>query len=549
METNVNLIVKGPKDPGHLPHASLGKIILDSLRKHDQHKTCLVDGVTGVELSFGDVLEKTVKLATGLKLMGLKKNDTVAIVSENSVNYFIPLIACYYNGIIVTLLNPESTEYELKKYMMKSDVKMIFCSKMSVSKIMNLQKDWDSMKKLMLLDGSIEDNVMTLEMIYKLVDGDAEKFETEPVDPHTQTGLLMYSSGTSGLPKGVLLTHENLRITIFKSGPGYLDACDSDTMVYTLPCFHIVHVVPFFACFIYGSKLVVLPKFKPEQFLSNIEKYRANKMIIVPALVLFMVKSPLVPKYNLQSLKLIYTCSAPITQDLLSIFEKNIVGCRVRSMYGLTESAGALTMNPASSNYLDSVGKLTVGVDAKVLGVDGQLLGPDQVGELCFKGTNMTRGYANNEQATKEAIDDDEFFHTGDVGYYNQEGYFFVVDRIKDIIKFKGYQVSPTEVETVLLLNPEVREAGVVGIPDERAGEMISAFAVKMPKSQMTEKELFDFSSKFLSPYKLPKGGINFVDEIPKNAMGKIDRKKLKNLWHEANEIQKTKMDFVLRNI
>lgn len=299
-----------------------------------------------------------------------------------------------------------------------------------------------------------------------------------------------------------------------------------------LPWFHIMGF--FFLIHIPLAKFqtVFIPRFEPKLYLSLIEKYRITSLTLVPPIVIFLVKDNMVNNYDLSSIREIYSGAAPLQEETeLEVFRRFPNIKTIRQGYGMTEGLTLLLpLAPGQMTKRGSVGVLSAGTEAKVVDSDtGALLGPNHPGELYFRGPQLLKNYYNNPEATRNAFDKDGFLITGDVGYYDDDGFFFIVDRVKDLIKYKGFQVPPTELESLLLTNPKISDVAVIGIPDERCGELPMAFIVKAPNGQdLTEKQVIDFVAKEMSPAKRLHGGVRFVTEIPKNPSGKILRRVLR---------------------
>ena len=296
---------------------------------------------------------------------------------------------------------------------------------------------------------------------------------------------------------------------------------------------------------------VFLPKFNPKKYLECIQvsdfiyfsllnlfiniflqNYKVAFIAVPPPIMNFLAKTPLFDKYDLSSLRMIISGAAPLTKELdeqvKKRFNDNIF---ILQAYGQTESTLGVLHTNLENSKPGSVGQVAKGMYGKVIDEKGRTLGPNQVGELCFKGPYVMKGYINNPEATSITIDKDGWLHTGDLGYYDENKQFFVVDRLKELIKYKAFQVAPAEIEGLLLSNPKIKDAGVIGIPDEAAGELPFAFIVKDPNTDLTEQDVKDFVSKNISNPKWLRGGVKFIDEIPKNPSGKILRREMKELY------------------
>lgn len=257
------------------------------------------------------------------------------------------------------------------------------------------------------------------------------------------------------------------------------------------------------------------------------QKYKIKSIAVVPPILVFLSKSPIVDKFDLSSLLEVGCGAAPLSSEVQQEFQKSFKNVRIRQGYGMTETTLVVTWT-VDTLKSGSVGKVQSGVKAKVIDENGKSLGPNQKGELCFKGKNMMKGYIGNKKVTKETIDENGWLHTGDIGYYDEDKDFFIVDRMKELIKYKAYQVPPAEIEALLLIHPKINDAGVIGIPDQDAGELPMAFVVKKPGMEVSEKEIIEFIEKNVSNPKRLRGGVRFVNEIPKNPSGKILRRLLR---------------------
>lgn len=305
-----------------------------------------------------------------------------------------------------------------------------------------------------------------------------------------------------------------------------------------IPWFHAFGCLTLCGMSMSGIRTVLLPKFEEFLFLSCIENYKITQMFLVPPLMVFLAKHPLVDNYDMSTVQEIICGAAPLSKEIEEAVSKRI-GVVVRQGYGMSEMTLS-TLLQTNIKKPGSVGDLRPGMWGKVVDPDsGRLLGPNQPGELCFKGSQNMKGYIGNDKATRDTIDTEGWLHTGDIGYFDEEGQFFIVDRLKELIKYKGYQVPPAEIEALLLTHPKIRDAAVVGVPDETAGELPFAFVVKQPETDLTEKEVIEFVAKKASPAKRLHGGVKFVEEIPKNPSGKILRRELRS---KLNQMLKSKL-------
>lgn len=248
-----------------------------------------------------------------------------------------------------------------------------------------------------------------------------------------------------------------------------------------------------------GAEIVFLPKFEEHAFLRALQTHKCNIAFLVPPLLVFLAKSPLVDKYDISSLMIIGSGAAPLSKEVEDAVRQRLNIFAIRQGYGMSETTLGVLIQTPETETPGSVGTLRGGVWGKVIDMKtGKPLGPNQRGEMCFKGSSIMKGYINNKKATRDTIDKDGWLHTGDVGYYNESKEWFIVDRIKELIKYKGYQVPPAEIEAILLTHPDVLDAAVIGIQDEMAGELPFAFVVRKPDSHLQQQDIIDYvASKF----------------------------------------------------
>lgn len=354
-------------------------------------------------------------------------------------------------------------------------------------------------------------------------------FKSNSVDKQNHVALILLSSGTTGLPKGVQLTHSNIMTTIAhsKEAAKLLDLPDQLVALAVTPLFHVLASVGLINMVTNNCRCVLMPKFDAHLFLNSIQKYKVNLMSVVPPLMVFLARHPMVDSYDLSSLMTLFCGAAPLSKEIEDQVRERLGIAFVRQGYGMTETTYVMLMQTGFENKSGCVGKVRMGQWAKVIDPDsGAVLGPNQQGELCFKGSLIMKGYIGKESD----VDEDGWLHTGDIGYYDEDEDFFIVDRIKELIKYKGFQVAPAELEAVLLKHPKVKDAAVIGVPDERVGELATAFIVKEHGDEVNEEEIKAFVAQHVSQQKQLHGGVRFIDKVPKTATGKILRRKLRDL-------------------
>ena len=344
------------------------------------------------------------------------------------------------------------------------------------------------------------------------------------VDPVNDTAALLYSSGTTGLPKGVMLTHRNLVANIAQwESIGIFG--EEDVVLCLLPLFHCFGLqVLLNMGLAYGSTVVLLPRFEIESFLATLERYRVTYAALVPPVVLALATHEAVDRYDLTSFRRINCGAAPLSAGVSEACATRL-GCAVEQGYGMTESSPVTHITIPGKNRPGTVGPLVANTEAQIVDpITGQRLGPDQPGELWVRGPQVMKGYLNQPEATAATVDGDGWLHTGDIACFDQDGSFAIVDRLKELIKYKAYQVAPAELEAVLLAHPAVADAAVIPCPDEDSGEVPMAYVVL--SGTATAEEIMAFVAERVAPYKRIRQ-IAFTERIPKSPTGKILRRVL----------------------
>ncbi|XP_062125976.1 uncharacterized protein LOC133838767 [Drosophila sulfurigaster albostrigata] len=513
-------------------YRSLGQYVLEKYKSFGD-QTVMIDAVTGTEYNAKFMYDSIVRLAQILQKLGVKQNDVIGLSSENSVGFAIAMFAGFAVGATVAPLNVTYSDREVDHAINLSKPKVIFASKITVDRVAKVAKNNKFVKAIIALSGN-STNHPNVQLFTDLMNND--KFKTTPdftsptANKEEDVSLIVCSSGTTGLPKGVQLTQSNLLATLDSQLQPTMIPLNEITLLTVIPWFHAFGCLTLITTATRGTRLVYLPKFEENLFLSAIEKYRVMMAFMVPPLMVFLAKHPIVDKYDLSSLMVLLCGAAPLSRETEDQIKERIGVPFIRQGYGLSESTLSVLVQTDDFCKPGSVGVLKVGIYAKVIDPDtGKLLGPNERGELCFKGDGIMKGYIGDTKSTQTAIKDG-WLHTGDIGYYDNEFEFFIVDRIKELIKYKGFQVPPAEIEALLLTNDKIKDAAVIGRPDEEAGELPMAFVVKQANVQLSEDDVITFVHERASPAKRIRGGVIFVEEIPKNPSGKILRRVLREM-------------------
>lgn len=525
----------------------LYQFLLDSGEKFKEKKAL---HFMGKEMTFGEVLSKAKKMANFLQQKGLKKGDRVASMLPNVPQAVITYYGALLAGGIVVQVNPLYTERELEYQLKDSGAKYIICLDILLPRVSKVKDNTDLdhiivtriadylpfpknliypfiQKRQYNMSVKVEENESThiWKNIFESVSEDYEKVE---IDPKKDLALLQYTGGTTGRPKGVMLTHFNLvaNVEMCKMWMYKLNG-EEQVVLGVLPFFHVYGMTTVMnLSILYGSMMVLLPKFEVEEVLKTIEKHRPTLFPGAPTIYIGLLNHPDIEKYDLSSIQACISGSASLPLEVQEQFEK-ITGGKLVEGYGLTETSPVTHANFIWGKRINgSIGVPWPDTDAKIV-KDGTLeeLPVGEIGEIAVKGPQVMLGYWNKEEETKEVLNNG-WLLTGDMGYMDEDGFFYVVDRKKDMIIAGGYNIYPREVEEVLFEHPGVLEAAVIGVPDEYRGETVKAVIVPKKGVTLDEKELNEYCRKHLAAYKVPRI-YEFRDELPKSIIGKVLKRKL----------------------
>ena len=531
LDLNLENVVRSPFPDVLIPKINLYNYIFQNSASLAQ-KIAIVKGETGREYSFLEIEETTRKVSSALNRSGLQKGDVVALATSNCPEYPIMFLATLASGGVVTTCNPAYTDEELTYQFTNSSPKFVVTVP-SVLPTVQKAAEKSGAEKIIVLNDT-EQRGSSFISYRSLVEDSGSRFNLAPVDAKNDIAVLPYSSGTTGLPKGVMLTHYTMiaNISQLKHPEIFSLHKEGTTIMGLLPFYHIYGMdVIMLSSLHAGSKLITLSKFSPDTFLSAIQKYKINLTHLVPPLIQFLANHPSVEKYDLSSIDQVTSASAPLSGELLTAARERI-GCRlIRQLYGLTEMNGAVLIMPECLGMTKpgSVGVPICNMEVRIVDtVNGENLPVGKTGEMLVHGPNIMKGYLNLPDATKASITEDGWFRTGDIGYFDEEGCFYITDRLKELIKVKGLQVAPAELEALLQNHPKIADAAVIGIPNERLGEAPKAFVVKKD-STVTEDEIVNYVAGKVAKHKHLVGGVEFIDVIPKSVAGKILRRVLRD--------------------
>lgn len=514
--------------PYHLPLHSYCFEKLDEFRD----RPCLIQGSTGKIYSYGEVELISRKVAAGLAKLGFKKGDVVMLLLPNCPEFVFVFLGASMAGAMTTTANPFYTPSDIAKQSGASGARLIVTYAACVDKLRDLMKN-DEVQVI-----TIDSPPEGCEHISLLLDGDESEYcpADRLVEPD-DTVALPYSSGTTGLPKGVMLTHKGLVSSVAQQVDGdnpnlYLHS--EDVVLCVLPLFHIYSLNSVLLCSLRaGSAILLMQKFEIGSLLDLVQRFKITVAPVVPPIVLAIAKNAQIESYDLSSIRIVLSGAAPLGKDLEDALRRRLPKATFGQGYGMTEAGPVLSMCLAFAKEpfpmkSGSCGTVVRNAQMKIVDPDtGVSLPYNQPGEICIRGPQIMKGYLNDAESTTRTIDEDGWLHTGDIGYIDEDEEVFIVDRVKEIIKYKGFQVPPAELEAILITHPSIADAAVVPQKDEVAGEVPVAFVVRSNGFDLTEDEIKQFVAKQVVFYKkLHK--VYFIHAIPKSTAGKILRKDLR---------------------
>ncbi|POS86209.1 hypothetical protein EPUL_001951 [Erysiphe pulchra] len=528
----------------HIPNVDLWTFLFERQdRKFPDHKVILIDPDTSREYTYDQVRRTAQVFGRNIKaIWDWKLGDVLAVYSPNYIDIPSIIWGTLWAGGVLSPANPNYTHDELVFQLRDSGAKALITQKSCLGVAQKACQEVGIDSSRIILIGDEKDSSTQFKHFHDFLGLQPTKNVTRTVvNPKKDLAFLVYSSGTTGRPKGVMLSHSNIVSDVLMAhtveedklhwNGGYKE--EGDKTVGFLPFFHIYGLL----CIVHhstylGLSMVVIQKFDFEKFCAIIQNYRITYANIVPPVVLLLAKSPVVSRYDLSSLRMLNSGAAPLTRELVEALYARIK-VPVKQGYGLSETSPVTHLQPWEKwhSTIGSVGSLLPNLTAKYVSEDGKEMPVGQTGELWVKGPNIFLGYINNEEATRNAMTEDGYFKTGDVGYQDEFGNFYITDRSKELIKYKGFQVAPAELEGLLVTHPNVEDAAVIGIQDNNlATELPRAYVVlrRGVEPNGEAEKIKDWLKGKVANHKQLRGGVKFVKEIPKTNSGKILRRVLK---------------------
>lgn len=481
-------------------------------------RVALTDGPTGRSYTFRQVLDLSASIAHGLRARGIQTGDRIAFITPNAPEVAFAFHGAIAAGAVAMMLNPLSTRDELIRYFHIGRPKIAITVPALVPGIRAAAPE---------LPVIAIGNAESAEPLAALLDGPT----TPPslaIDPDA-VAVMPYSSGTTGFPKGVMLTHRNI-VAQCLSLAAVTDAAlivPEGTAIAVLPFFHIYGITAFLTYGLSrGARIITMPRFDLAEYVKLVGVYKPPLLHVVPPILLGLAKFP--GDLALPGVQAALVAAAPLSESLAQTFTQR-TGVAIYQAYGMTEVSGASHIGSSlqARNKPGSIGGLIGGAEARIVSVEtGADVTPGERGEVWVRAPFVMRGYFENEAATAETIDGDGWLHTGDIAHVDADGDFWIVDRVKELIKYKAFQIAPAELEAVVLQHPSVADCAVYPQADEEAGEIPKASVVLKPNATLSEVDLIEFVAGHVNPQKRLRA-VQFVDAIPKSASGKILRRLL----------------------
>jgi acyl-CoA synthetase (AMP-forming)/AMP-acid ligase II len=510
------MIHRGPYEEVEIPATDVTSFVLERAGEWDE-APALVDGPSGRTLTYGDLERGVRALAAGLAARGFGKGDVLGVYMPNVPEYAIAFHGAASAGGMCMTVNPLYTADELSHQLSDSGARFL----LTVPPFLEVARE--AAQRAGTEEVFVVGEAEGASPLSALL-GDPDQAPRPEIDPGEDLAVLPYSSGTTGLPKGVMLTHRNLVANMLQAAvPTAVDS--DDVLIGVLPFFHIYGMTVIMNLGLrHGTTVVTMPRFDLGEFLGLIERHGVTRAFVVPPIALALAKHPAVDESDLSSLRLIMSGAAPLGPELSEQVAARI-GCTTLQGYGLTETSPVTHCVPEDANKPGSIGPPVPNTECRIVDPEsGEDVEDGERGELWIRGPQVMKGYLNNPDATAATVDEEGWLHTGDIGVRADDGYFEIVDRLKELIKYKGFQVAPAELEALLITHPDVQDVAVIGVADEEAGELPKAFVV--PAGELDPEALMSWVAERVAPQKRVRL-VEQIDEVPKSPSGKILRRVL----------------------
>ncbi|TNY22491.1 amp dependent CoA ligase [Rhodotorula diobovata] len=570
-------------DPDNSAASAVGGPGVHTKRADPTGRLWLIDAASSRQYTYEDARARTDDLARAFYAKGLKEGDTLLVFSPNDIDYGPAVWATFRNGGVASCANPAYMPAELAHQIdtvhKHHPVKLMLVHPDAIETAVKACENAKfSTEMIVLIRPPLAEspaNTKSLAAGFPTLDDLVASTREQPLPPRfslkpdearTRLAFLSFSSGTTGVPKAVMIPHAAVIANVLQDAlhwerttpfvPYDAKAKKGDVIMGALPFYHIYGLVVILHHSLYqNTPVVVHAKFEPRAFLQSIQDHRITTLYLVPPQVIFMVKQDeLVRQFDLSSVRMVMAGAAPLTDETIALFRKRFPHISVGQGYGMTESSTIISTMDASPDFPgSSAGLLLPNVEAKIVSPEGKALPPNEVGELWSRGPSNALGYLNNDKATAETFDKEGFLHTGDEAFLTESGMLTITDRIKELIKCSGFQVAPAELEGHLLAHEDVQDVCVIGVPDDRKGEVPKAYVVMSPPAasrvkaggSKAEADLVASIKKFVADHKIKYkhlAEVEFIEAIPKTPSGKLLRRDLRTLHAQKGKKNKEKL-------
>jgi len=489
--------------------------------------------------TFGQLNERINRLANGLIKLGIQKGDRVSFLQVNCNQCVETYFAVAKTGAIYLPLNFRAKEKELTYMLNTAEAATLIAGERYIPMIQSIQPELKTLKNLISIEKKHDDMLYYEDIVNE---SSADEVVTEIGD--NDTTILMYTAGTTGFPKGVMLSHTSFSTYVLENVTPP-DPDIEERNILTVPLYHVAGIQAMMAA-IYGARTLVMERqFEPEEWMTLVETEKANRAMMVPTMLKQLLDHENFKKHDLSSLKVITYGAAPMPIPVIRKALEEFPGVSFINAFGQTETASTITaLGPEDHvltgtpeemekklKRLSSIGKPMADVQMKVIDQEtGKTLGPNEVGEILAKGPRVMSGYWKDEEKTAKTIDKDGWVHTGDVGYVDDDGYYFLAGRSSDMIIRAGENISPEELENVIREHPKVEDVAVIGVPDETWGEEPRAVVIPKKGEKPTEEEIMEYCRQNLASFKRPRS-VLFVNDLPRNPMGKLVKREIREKY------------------
>ncbi|GAA4042689.1 fatty acid--CoA ligase [Parerythrobacter jejuensis] len=492
------------------------------------------------EITFAELDAGSNRAAQGLMSLGVQRGDRIAYLGKNHPLYFEILIGAAKIGAVMTPVNWRLAAPEVAYILDNCGAQVAFVGAGFAEMMEKARPDAPRLSHVIGLEATGETATDYCEW--------RDSFPADNPGVHLGAGddlLQLYTSGTTGRPKGAVMTHGSILSSRDSTGRDgglrpWQEPVEGDVTLLAMPCFHISGTGTGIGTMVAGTNAIVLPEYDPTQALDLIENYNISKIFLVPAAIQIMLNHPRVAEVDFSRLKFITYGASPIPLELMKAAMERF-GCGFVQMYGMTETSGTIVAldpedhRPEGSPKMRSVGTPLQGVEIKIIDDDGNTVAANTVGEIATRSSKNMSRYWNNPDATASTIDPEGWLRTGDAGYLDEDGYLYIHDRVKDMIISGGENIYPAEVENAVYSHPKVADVAVIGVPDEKWGEAVKACVVVKDGEEVTEPEIIAHCREHIAGYKCPKS-IDFIEALPRNPSGKVLRRELRAPYWEGKE-------------